>query len=591
MAPQVTFPRTRRGGWSTRWFLAALGLILGLVAPGGSGAFAQGTNTLEASTPSAEAILDSPPTQIQLRFGAPIGDGVLAEDIGLAVSCASTPLGLGPRQLGPDGRTVLAPVTQIAPNGTCVVSWRLPDASVGTFEFSVRSSSAATLPPVTVETVTEATEGTGPVTTTTVIVDPADTVTNVEVPGGLGLGLARWVSMFAIAALFGMLVLMSLGWPEGIHDLPALKFLRSTYVIALGSTVVVLWLTAAATSDRSAVEALNPVTWSDLFNDGPGRALWVRTVLVALTGTVAFVPDRAVTPRTQLGALGIPALAVASYGFSRSGLESAATVNIAGALHALSAALWIGMLIAVARVVVAKPGGDDLVLAIRSYFRLATPLTVIAVVTGVVTARALDGGSWWEIQHARWTLLKAVLVALLIYLGVIGRRRWRSRLARAEHLDRRTAALLRRSLGAEMVLAIAILGATAGLASSTPARVEAPSPAGSYAYDTTLSAEGFAVRLSITPLVAGPQGLRIEVLEPTTIESLVVRLQPTEVPTAPGWEIDVPLRRAGAATLRVANGWRLDIPGVWSVDIEARGPLGPLPTLSSSIVVADPAED
>jgi hypothetical protein len=219
-------------------------------------------------------------------------------------------------------------------------------------------------------------------------------------------------------------------------------------------------------------------------------------------------------------------------------------------------------------------------------------MTVIAVVTGVITSRALDGGSWWEVQHARWTMLKAPLVGLLIYLGVLGRRRWKRRLAQMDHLDRRTATMLRRSMGVEMILAIAILGATAGLASSTPARVEAPSPASQYAYDTVLSAEGFSVRLSVTPLVAGPQGLRIEVLEPERIESLLIRLQPTEVPTSPGWEIDVPLRSAGAATLRVASGWRLDIPGVWSVDVEARGSLGPLPTLSSSIVVSDPfAED
>ncbi len=565
-----------------------MGVVMGVLGLASGTGLAQGTNTLEASTPSADAILDSPPTQIQLRFTSAIGDGVVAEDIGLAVTCASTPLGLGPRQLGPDGRTVLAPVTQIAPNGTCVVSWRLPDASVGTYSFTVRSSSAATLPPVTVTTVTESTDGEAPITTAIVVVDPADSISGVTTPGGLGLGIARWVSMFAISAVFGLLVLISLGWPEAVYDLPALRFLRTSYIAALVSTVVVLWLTAAAVSDRGAIEALNPVTWSDLLDNGPGRALWLRTVLVALTGAVAFVPERAVAPRSQLGALGIPALAIATYGFSRSGLESAATVNIAGAVHALTAALWIGMLIAVARVVVAKAGDEDLVLAIRSYFRLATPLTIIAVVTGVVTARALDGGNWWDVQHARWTMLKALLVGLLIYLGILGRRRWSARLARVDHLDRRTATMLRRSMGAEMILAIAILGATAGLASSTPARIEAPSPASQYAYDTVLSAEGFSVRLSVTPLVAGPQGLRIEVLEPEQIESLLIRLQPTEVPTSPGWEIDVPLRSAGAATLRVASGWRLDIPGVWSVDVEARGSLGPLPTLSSSIVVSDP---
>lgn len=545
---------------------------------------------LESSTPAVNAVLDSPPTQLQLTFTEPFDPEAIADDIGMAISCGGTPLGLGPRAIGPDGRTVLAPITQIAPGGACAVSWRLPDGRVGTFEFTVRGNfTSSTTPgsPVTAPPITTPTPDGG----TTIVIDPADVVNQVPVPGGLLLALAKWFGVLGLVTVLGTIVLISLAWPEGVDYPDAMRFLRNAYFTALVGALVAVWQTTAELGGRSAASALSPVSWAELLDEPVGRPVFARLLLVAALAWVVIRPVRAVDPTTQLASIGLAVAAVATYGFSRTGMDGAVVVYPTAVVHAVAMAVWLGGLAVTARVVLARPGEEDLVHAMRGYAKLATPAMVFAVVSGLVLSQQLADGALWSSRHGRWIVLKVVLVGAMTYLGLMARRRWRRRLDQAEVLDRRLAAPLRRALSVELLIGVLVLGVTAGMAASRPAAVQPPAVASQYAYDTTLSGEGFRVRLSMTPLVAGPQGLRIEVLEPTEVESLRITLQPTEVPTAPGWEIDVPLSRDGAAVLRLAQGWRLDVPGVWSVEISARGPLGLLPTLSTSVVVADPLDN
>jgi copper transport protein len=545
---------------------------------------------LESSTPAINAVLDAPPTQLQLTFTEPFDAEATAEDIGMAVSCGGTPLGLGPRAIGPDGRTVLAPITQIAPGGACAVSWRLPDGQVGTFEFTVRGNfTSSTTPgsPVTAPPIITPTTGGG----TTIVIDPADVVNEVPVPGGVLLALARWFGVLGLVAVLGTIVLISLAWPEGVDYPDAMRFLRNAYFLALVGALVSVWQTTAQLSGRTTASALSPVSWAELLDDPVGRPVFARFVLVVALAWVVVRPVRAVEPATQLASIGLPVLAVATYGFSRTGLDGAAVVYPTAVVHAVAMAVWLGGLAVTARVVLARPGEEDLVYAVRGYAKLATPAMVFAVVSGLVLSQQLVDGALWSSRHGRWIVLKVLLVGAMTYLGLVARRRWRRRLDQAEVLDRRMAIPMRRALSMELLIGVLVLGVTAGMAASRPAAVQPPTPAVQYAFDTTLRGEGFQVRLSMTPLVAGPQALRIEVVQPSEVDSLRITMQPTEVPTAPGWEIDVPLQTDGAAVLRLGQGWRLDVPGVWSVEITARGPTGLLPTLSTSVVVADPLAD
>lgn len=547
---------------------------------------------LESSTPSVDAVLDAPPTQLQLTFVEAFGAGVTADQVGLAISCGGTPLGLGPKALGPDGRTVLAPITQIAPGGPCAVSWRLPDGRVGTFEFTVRGTFTNSTAPGATTAPDVTTPAAGDPTTSdpsgALAVDPADATTETVVPGGLMLAIGRLLTLLGLVAVLGTIVLVGLAWPEGIDYADAVRFLRNAYFLAAVGALITAWQTTAELTGRSATSALSPVAWANLLDEAAGRPVIARLLLTLGLGWIVVRPVRVVEPATQLASLALPVLAVATYGFSRSGVDGTPIVWAVATVHAVSMAVWLGGLAVVARVVLVRPGEDDLIYALRGYAKLATPATVIAVVSGVVLSQRLVDGELFSTRHGRWILLKALLVAAMVYLGVLGRRRWRRRLNQAEVLERRLASPMRRAVSTELLIGLLVLAATTGMAASRPAAMQTSSPASQYAFDSVLTGEGFRIRLSMTPLVAGPQGLRIEVQEPTELESLRIVMRPTEVPTAPGWEIDVPLQTDGAAVLRLGQGWRLDVPGVWSIDITARAPSGLLPTLSTSVVIADP---
>jgi copper transport protein len=66
---------------------------------------------------------------------------------------------------------------------------------------------------------------------------------------------------------------------------------------------------------------------------------------------VIIRPERVLDPQSQLIALGVPALAVATFGFSRSGGDLALVGYATGVLHALAMAVWLG------GVVLLTPGG------------------------------------------------------------------------------------------------------------------------------------------------------------------------------------------------------------------------------------------
>ena len=78
-------------------------------------------------------------------------------------------------------------------------------------------------------------------------------------------------------------------------------------------------------------------------------------------------PERVIDPTTNMLALGIPALAVVTLGLSRTGGNLAFLGVIASIVHVLAMAVWFGGVVLLARVVLAGPGEEDLVHAVRGF--------------------------------------------------------------------------------------------------------------------------------------------------------------------------------------------------------------------------------
>lgn len=558
------------------------GVLLGAGVLGLGVAPASAANSLESSTPPADAQLTTAPTQLQLTFVDPLGEEVTADGVGLAISCGGSPIAIGDRQIGADGRTVIAPITQIAPAGLCNVSWRLPDDSTGTFSFTI--APAADTPD---DTAPGDTDGDTPATSA--VPRPVD-VEPTEPPkvGGM-LGLSRMLAYLGLAALFGGLVLIALAWPEGVEYVLTLRFLRGAWLLALVTAYLNVVLSVSQATNDSIGGSLSPTAWGELFDTNPGRALVARLVLVAAAGWVALRPERAADMSTQALSLAIPALALATYGFSRTGGDLALVGHAAGAVHTVAMGVWIGGLALLARVVLTGPGDEDLVHAVRGFARLATPALLITVVTGAIQLYRLDSGGLFSSNHGRLMLLKGLAVVAMAYLGTLTRQVIAKRMARADHLDGRSAHRLRRAVSFELLLGVAVLGLTSWMLASRPPNVSVPSPASAYAFDRTLADGDFQVRISLDPARVGVNGLRVELLSPDEVSDLRVRLVPQQAPETPGWEIRVPLGTPGAATVDPRAGLTLGAPGVWNIEVLADADDGELPTLITAIVVPDPA--
>ena len=98
-------------------------------------------------------------------------------------------------------------------------------------------------------------------------------------------------------------------------------------------------------------------------------------------------------------------------------------------------AVWVGGVVLLARVVLAGPGEEDLVHAVRGFNRISGPAIVVTVVSGLVQLYRLDGGSLFSESHGRVLLLKTVLVAAMLFVGLTARQVAQARLARANDLS------------------------------------------------------------------------------------------------------------------------------------------------------------
>ncbi|SDE63136.1 Putative copper export protein [Auraticoccus monumenti] len=144
--------------------------------------------------------------------------------------------------------------------------------------------------------------------------------------------------------------------------------------------------------------------------------------------------------------------------------------------HVLAAAAWFGGLLVLALSLLPRATADAGELALERFARLATTCLAVLALTGVVDALLTTGGPWPLVVSWYGLVLVVkvlVVVAVLVlhrrvrrYLSLAGQRRRQGRepsRGRAHQLRR-----LVRVVGAEAVLAVAVLGLSAALVALAP---------------------------------------------------------------------------------------------------------------------------
>ncbi|MSO16031.1 MAG: hypothetical protein EXQ61_06920 [Ilumatobacteraceae bacterium] len=538
---------------------------------------AAGDNTIASSSPAAGEVVTLAPTQLQLKFTLPVGGAEIASQMGLSLACESKLTNLGPPQLSADGVTVSAALTQVPQNGSCVVNWSLPDGSTGSFNFTAQTQVTTTVP-VTVP---------GAVATTI----PADGSAVAVAAPRLGgpIGLMKLIVFFAVSALFGGLMFIKLVWPEGVEYGITEKYFRQVSIIAGVAIFVLIILMTARQSGGGIASSISPTSWGPLFESNEGRAVFLRLLVVGGLGYYAWITERVLEPTNVVPTAVLLALTMMSYGFDRATGRAVVLGIVIAILHMAFTAMWVGSIAIIWRVILHGPGDVDLVDALRGWARLATPLTIGIVATGVFQVWRIDGISLINSGHGRLVIFKVLLVTAMLFVSAAIRQFILRGMQRTKSLNEKVVYRLKRPVGIELSLSIVVLASSSWLMAMRPPYVlnRDTGPRVEYAIVRDMTAkDDFHVRLSITPGDVGANSVLIELFGPSRIQNFTVTLAPTN-PNFSGYTINVPITRPGGALVAEDAGLLLRAPGEWTATITGVTTIGDLPPMTSTFTIAD----
>ncbi|CAB4856674.1 unannotated protein [freshwater metagenome] len=523
-----------------------------------------------SSVPTDGSVVATSPTSITVTFDQTIGSAS-----SVVITCNGNAVPQPGARTTEDLQSLVVDLSsKPLPRGSCVVGWKvqgLVDAgtSSGTFSFDIQQDTAATT-----STLPTAAPGADGTVSTDVVPTPSATPSASSASSNVGgaLGLARIAATLALAALFGSLALIAVAWPEGVEYILTIRFLRYAWLAALLGTVVTVACLAAQATGNSFMSSLGPTNWFELAHTTPGKAALARLLLVAASAWVVIRPERCIDPATQLPALAIPGLAVATMGFSRAGGDLELLGYGAGMLHAVAMAVWLGGLLLLARVVLAGPGDDDLVHAVRGFGRMVTPAWITVLATGCFQLYRLDSGHLLGTDHGRLLVLKVIVVAAMVFVGVATRQFIQARLNRADVMSAPMAGKLRRAIGMEAIIGVVVLGITAWMLASPPGNLSASGVSSNkFAYQQRFvdSTKKLDLRLSIDPAAVGRNEMLVEVVKPrSSISQITIRFDPPLNSTARSAVESVALSSAGIAYLPMDPGIQFAVAGAWTVTLD-----------------------
>jgi copper transport protein len=476
--------------------LAALAPLAGLwLLATGPAAAAHGA--LRSSDPAGGSSLDRAPSAVTLRFTERPDPGLSTVRV---LDSSGRVVAGGPARPVPGRPAELRLPLAGLPAGGYTVSWRIVSAvdghrTDGVFGFGVGPAAAPRLPAA------RAVAG--------VRTDPA--------PAPLAVA-GRWAWYWGLALLAGAAATGLLVFGGRLPGRPALLLGLALAAAAAGLAA----MTVAARADTA-------VPIGDLLASTTGHwLLWRAATLAAAGGAAWWVTRRAAKPPATEGtlparpgtsgalvALGVAAgagMLVHALAGHAAGPSSLRLLNLlAQWAHLLAVGVWIGGLAWLLAALWSRGAVWSTREVVVRYSRLAGISLAVVVLTGV--ARTVDElGGWGRLADSgfgRTLDLKLVLFAGLVALGALSRYRIVP-LFRAG-ARRRATARLRRSVGAELGLAAAVLAAAALLSQLAPgvpsgSGTARPGPSAPPVLRATGSdwATTVKVSLTVTPGAAGP---------------------------------------------------------------------------------------
>ena len=527
----LAVPAPRRIPPTLRRLLSGFGLLVLLIGatPGVASAHAE----LESTSPSQGAVLLVPPRQVVLHFGEPVEIDFGSLRV-IGPSGARVDRG-GTHHPNDDTHAVATSLPSL-PEGTYVVAWRVISADShpvhGAFVFSVGTARGAAKA-------------------------NALSVSIANQSGSAAVGVVYWLirtgAFVGLLFLVGPAVLVTLAWREGARSRRVGKVLWFCWWLLLAATLLGIAIQGIYASALPLTDVYQLSLIGDVLHTRFGEVQLLRLVLLAaMVPTLLGLQGRLgpgsrrwawVTPAVcGLGLVLLATPGLAGHAATGSSPTLGLCLDVA---HLAAAAAWLGGLGLLATFLVPRTEVDalpsDPMLLTRRVSFVAFCAVVLIVATGVFQS-IRQVGSFYALFHTvygRTLLVKIALVVLLIGLGAISRRvvytseRGRVRTARRSAApDPAVAAAplaphpgvgvpsnvaieqlvvpssdepafprrrLRRSVAAELVVAVAVLAVSALLVNAVPAKQAAALPF-SYSFSTL----GVQVNSLIDPARAGP---------------------------------------------------------------------------------------
>jgi copper transport protein len=529
---------------------------------------------LLSTEPAAGEHLATAPDQVVLHFSEAVN---LGDDLVRVLDSAGVEVDAGdPVHLNGERSSVALPLPSLD-DGGYVVSWRVISSDGhpvgGAFTFRVGDASAAA-PGEDQALIDDVLGGSG----------QGDTVL------GVVYGVARFAAFAGVIVLIGAIAFVAWLWPAGRDDRRARRIGAVAWWTALVATLACIPLYAAYVVGGSLGDALDPSLIGDELGHQNGRAWLARALLLAVIAVVARSKRADRWLLSGLGAALLVTISLTGHAVSGDLVPLAFVTDLA---HLGAVSVWLGGLVVLIGSLLwresgSRRGDDEVATIVGRFSQVAFGAVAMIVVSGAIQGWRQVGSydALFDTAYGRLLVTKVLLVAGMLVAASFSRAWIRNRAvagARAMALspgpgavaasaDRGPASLavLRRSVAAEVALAVGVLAVTAMLVNAVPGAASGgdTGPRGPFA--TQVHGETLMVQVAVDPVTVGQSDVKLTVtdhgLNPIEPEEVQASLTLPERDLGP---ITLTLENTGPGVY-VASDVEIPYPGEWQLDMAVR---------------------
>ena len=405
---------------------------------------------------------------------------------------------------------------------------------------------------------------------------------------GVLFGAARFAAFAGLLVLVGGFTFLWLVWPAGTASVAGRRVLRAAWVTSLAATVAGIALQGPYVTGGSLAGSVDPAVIADVLDTRFGRVWSGRALALVLVVPFLARLGRAGARMPRPGwrvagaAAGAWLLLTPGLGGHASTGDFVALAQAADLVHLAALAVWLGGLVLLCAAVLPGRDASTMSLVVPRFSRLALGAVAAVVVTGTFQAwrqvRSVDALT--DTTYGKLLLVKLAVFAGLMALAALSRRLVQTRLrgrampaiprlagpgAMLAEPDTAVVSRLRRSVAAEVALAVVVVAVTAVLVNTVPARDAFGAP-----FATTLTADGLVIDVTVSPARVGPNLVHVYSFDGNGITLELPELQLSmSLPDRDFGPLPVNLQPAGPGHWTAA-GFDIPLPGRWRIDITAR---------------------